>query len=36
MHSPALEWWRGPVVVGRAPRATIYQPIPKILRTGTT
>ena len=31
---PALESWTGTVVVGRGRRATAYQPIPKILRTG--
>ncbi len=33
---PALESWTGTVVVGRGRRATVYQPIPKIIRTGVT
>ena len=32
---PALESWTGTVVVGRGRRATAYQAIPKILRTGS-
>lgn len=36
MDYPALESWTGTVVVGRGRRATVYQPIPKILRAGTT
>jgi UDP-2,3-diacylglucosamine pyrophosphatase LpxH len=31
---PALESWTGTVVVGRGRRATVYQPIPKIIRAG--
>jgi UDP-2,3-diacylglucosamine pyrophosphatase LpxH len=34
MDYPALESWTGTVVVGRGRRATIYQPIPKIIREG--
>lgn len=34
MDYPALESWTGTVVVGRGRRATVYQPIPKIVRTG--
>ena len=32
MEYPAIESWTGVVVVGRGRRATVYQPIPKILR----
>ena len=34
MDYPALEAWTGTVVVGRGRRATVYQPIPKIIRAG--
>lgn len=34
MDYPALEAWTGTVVVGRGRRATVYQPIPKIVREG--
>jgi len=34
MEYPALESWTGTVVVGRGRRATVYTPIPKILREG--
>jgi UDP-2,3-diacylglucosamine pyrophosphatase LpxH len=34
MDYPAIESWTGTVVVGRGRRATVYQPIPKILRAG--
>ncbi|HZS23838.1 MAG TPA: hypothetical protein VFA30_02515 [Gaiellaceae bacterium] len=33
MEYPAAESWTGTVVVGRGRRATVYQPIPKIIRT---
>jgi UDP-2,3-diacylglucosamine pyrophosphatase LpxH len=32
MDYPAVEAWTGTVVVGRGRRATVYQPIPKIVR----
>ena len=32
LEYPAIESWTGTVVVGRGRRATVYQPIPKILR----
>jgi hypothetical protein len=34
MGYPALEAWTGTVVVGRGRRATVYQPLPKIIRAG--
>jgi hypothetical protein len=36
MDYPALESWTGTVVGGRGRRPAIDQPLPKILRTGTT
>jgi hypothetical protein len=33
LEYPALESWTGTVTVGRGRRATVYQPIPKIIRS---
>jgi hypothetical protein len=36
LEYPALESWTGTVTVGRGRRATVYQQIPKIIRTGVS